>query len=140
GASSAVYYQWPTWDADGAHIYALRAEPGSARIERIDVATGEAQQIIDGAADFDVSRDGRLLAFVRSSDAGASLSLLRLESGQTQELVRVGPFQTITAPRFDRAGTNLLFSKSRPPNAGEEASGPDLIGPRIALAHGLPQD
>jgi Tol biopolymer transport system component len=143
--SARVFYHWPAWDADDAHLYVLRADSTGTRIERIDVASGERRTVLDGAADFDISRDGRLLAFVRNADAGASLNLARLDdSGEMRGRMTAQPFQTVAAPRFAADGGSVLFSLSRPPSL--EGSRPDpppmagLIGPRGALAHGLPQD
>jgi Tol biopolymer transport system component len=140
-----VFYHWPTWDAAGTHLYALRADADGARIERIDIASGERRPVVDRAADFDVSRVGRLIAFVRNADAGATLNLARRDvGGAPQTLVSARPFQTIAAPRFTSDGSTVLFSLSRPPEgeASTQAKPQSAYrdGVRLALAHGLPQD
>lgn len=140
-----VFYHWPTWDKAGTHLYALRADPSGARIERIDIASGERRPVVDRAAEFDVSRDERLIAFVRNADAGATLNIARRDAGgEPRTVVSARPFQTIAAPRFTSDGAAVLFSLSRPPES--EASTqvkPKAAyrdGVRVALAHGLPQD
>jgi len=140
-----VLYQWPTWDPDGSRLYVLRADPSGTRIERVQIDTGERQTIVERAADFDVSRDGSMLAFVRTADAGATLNLLRLPTaGEPQILATARPLQTMAAPRFKPDNSAVLFSLSRPQEV--EDANPSLPGwanafsITPALAHGLPQD
>ncbi|MBM2809793.1 MAG: hypothetical protein HW416_552 [Chloroflexi bacterium] len=140
-----VFYQWPVWGPDGSHLFALRAEPNSARIERISLATAERQTVLDRVADYDVSRDGRIIVFVRNADAGASLNLARIDGGgEPSVLVSPQPLRVVAAPRFTHDGRSILFSLSRPP--APESSRPDssrlaiLIGVPTAHAHGFPQD
>jgi len=143
--SNAEFFQWPTWSPDGASLYALKVDRGGARIERIDVARGDGQVVVDRAGDFDVSRDGSLLAFTRNTDAGGTLSLVRLDdTRETRTLTSTRPFQTIGGPRFSPDGRSVLFSLARAPEveASAEASFrlAQALGIRRAFAHGLPQD
>jgi Tol biopolymer transport system component len=141
-----VFYQWPVWSPEGTRLYVQRADSTGLRIERIDVSGGGRQTVVERGGDFDVSPDGQWLAFARNADAGATLNLVRLDGsgGGEQVLASTRPFQTISAPRFTADGRMLLFSLARPQEVesarpiGERMAA--ALGPRLALAHGLPQD
>lgn len=141
-SDSTTFYQLPVWAADGQQVYVVHTAPSLRRIERIDLQSGDIQPFIDELGQFDLSRDGRMLALARSSTTGINLVLVDLASGQQRELVSERDFDLVASPRFDPTSRRLLFT-----GAGGRAARPEpdrglagLLDVPPAQAHGLPQD
>jgi dipeptidyl aminopeptidase/acylaminoacyl peptidase len=82
-----VSYQGGAWSADGKSVFtATDKDSEFLRMVRIDLATGR-QTVLSGdipwdVEDFDVSSDGKVLAFLTNEDGVSKLHLLDLVSGQ----------------------------------------------------------
>jgi Tol biopolymer transport system component len=145
----AEFYQLPAWDPDGKRLYVLyTATSGSARIRqifRLDLASKEREVILDEAAVFDVSPDGKWMAIIRTNLGEQSIVLVDLGTKQERILVTEGKFAQITAPRFDPTSQSLAFSGTSASLGATPATDPPSgllawLAPATALAHGLPQD
>lgn len=83
-----VSYQGGVWSADGQSVFtATDKDSEFLRMVRIDLATGR-QTVLSGdipwdVEDFDVSSDGKVLAFLTNEDGVSKLHLLDLASGQS---------------------------------------------------------
>jgi Tol biopolymer transport system component len=139
----------PTWAPDGNQLFLVRTSASAGerirRIERVDIATGSAEPVLDNeVGPFDIDATGRRLALVRANEQGMSLVVVDLASGEQRVLVPEREFEVIAAPRFTRQSDAIIFS------AAGTVSGVDLPGSPwaglwtvfapTALAHGLPQD
>ena len=115
------------------------------RIERVDVATGSAEPVLDDeVGPFDIDPTGRWLALVRANAQGMSLVVVDLASGDQRILVPEREFEVIAAPRFTRQSDAVIFSGAGTVSSGRVPESPwaglwAVFAP-IAQAHGLPQD
>ena len=141
-SDSSTFYQLPAWAADGQHVYVIHTAQNIRRIERIDLQSAEAVPVIDALGQFDLSRDGRMLALAKSSNTGINLVIIDLASGQQREIVSDRDFDLVGSPRFDPTSRRLLFTA-----AGGRVQRPEpdrglagVINAPVAEAHGLPQD
>jgi Tol biopolymer transport system component len=89
--------------------------------------------------------DSHRVAFVQTTAQGSGLLLWSRSDGSLVTLVPFGEFTDIAYPRASPAGDEIVFvvpesfvGGSSPVPAG--ACGPWLVGPCLALAHGLPWD
>ena len=146
---AAEFYQMPVWDPDGQHLYVLyTATTGVTRVRqifRLDLTSGEREVVLEEAAVFDISPDGRWMALVRSNLGQQSISVMDLLSRQERVLVPEGRMAQITAPRFDPSSQTLAFSGTASETSHFDRparrSGPlAWLSPATAFAHGLPQD
>jgi Tol biopolymer transport system component len=143
---TGIFYQAPVWSADGSQLYYLhsesRPEVRVGRIERLTLATGARETVVDEVGAFDLSPDGRFLVLARGAGDAMSLQLIELANGARQELVAAGAFSTLGAPRFDPSSTRVLFAAPKMSGARVDSpTGPlAWLAPRAALAHGDPQD
>jgi Tol biopolymer transport system component len=141
---SAVLFQREDLRA-GSDLYAGQAAVRyPARIEQ--AAPGGARSVVvaDGHHP-SPSPDGSELAFVRLSPHGTSLEVHSLIDGSERVLVPPGTLPDITYPRYAPSGDRLAFmattaSSQQPIDGAHRLSIDlaDLLGPRPALAHGLP--
>jgi len=147
---AAMFYQLPVWGAGGKQLYYMytfsSATERARRIERYDVASGERSTVLDEVGPFDVSPDGKWMAFIRTNIGDMSLVLIDLTTGQQRDLVPARKFDLISAPRFDPSSQTVAFSAAKGTLASNPAPG-DLRGmlasallPSVAYAHGYPQD
>ena len=142
-----TFYQAPVWGLDARQLYFLHSEsrPGErvGRIERLTLATGQKETIVEEVGQFDVSPDGRYLALVRGTGESMGLVLVELASGSRRELVAGPSYVGLGSPRFDPGSQRVLFAASRVSGAWFD---PALAGrfswlqPPLAYAHGQPQD
>lgn len=83
---ATVSYQGGKWSADGGSVYTLTDRDGEfLRLVRLDLATG-ASTVLSGSLpwdveQFDLSDDGRMLAFFTNEDGVSRLHLLDAVSG-----------------------------------------------------------
>jgi len=152
GEEPGTQLQEPTWSNDGRFVYFLHRRSGLTpvqRIERVEVASGQRTPVMELYGQFDVSADGRWLAVAHAPSGRAALTLLDLQNGATRDLIPVGPFELISAPRFDPTSQTLLFSgiswdNLAPSQPQPQGALPGFMGvapgPSVAQAHGLPQD
>ncbi len=81
-----VAYQGGKWSADGGSVYTLSDRDGEfLRLVRLDLATG-ASTVLSGSVpwdveQFDLSNDGRILAFFTNEDGVSKLHLIDAASG-----------------------------------------------------------
>jgi len=81
-----VAYQGGKWSADGGSVYTLSDRDGEfLRLVRLDLATG-ASTVLSGSVpwdveQFDLSNDGRVLAFFTNEDGVSKLHLIDAASG-----------------------------------------------------------
>ena len=85
-AAPTVAYQGGKWSADGGSVYTLSDRDGEfLRLVRLDLATG-ASTVLSGSVpwdveQFDLSNDGRVLAFFTNEDGVSKLHLIDAASG-----------------------------------------------------------
>lgn len=136
----------PTWAPDGQRLYfsVLKQEGARfiTRIEALDVASGTRLAVTDGYAPT-ISRDGRLLAFLRDSRLGQELWLAATDGSSARQLVMGTRFTAITSPRFSADGRSVAFAGALPAGTAMRASGglvAALFSTPSVLAHGDPFD
>jgi dipeptidyl aminopeptidase/acylaminoacyl peptidase len=83
---ATVAYQGGKWSPDGGSVYTLSDRDGEfLRLVRLDLATGASTVLSGGVPwdveQFDLSRDGRVLAFFTNEDGISKLHLLDAETG-----------------------------------------------------------
>ena len=108
--------------ADGRTLIYTRDERGAGRLERAtigdDGTVGPSQPVFPDAVnvgEFDVSDDGRLIAFVaRQPDSRLDVFLADLANPREQWLVQEGG----NRPRFSRRGEQLFFARGAAGAAG----------------------
>ncbi len=111
---------------DGRTIFATTDRQSEFhRLVRITIADGKIEPIIPGEAQhdvesFDLSRDGRALAYVLNADGASQLHILDLASGKT--LTPKVPNGVIGNLQWDRQGTELGFSLSSAGNPSDAYS------------------
>jgi dipeptidyl aminopeptidase/acylaminoacyl peptidase len=87
-AQGTAAYQGGRWSPDGRAVYTATDRGGEfLRLVRLDVATGTAKVLSGdvpwGVEDFDLSRDGRVLAFSIDADGISRLRLVDAATGAT---------------------------------------------------------
>ncbi|HEX7037397.1 MAG TPA: DPP IV N-terminal domain-containing protein, partial [Pseudomonadales bacterium] len=112
------------WSADGRSLYVSanrrddwEYEPNDSAIHRVDLATGETQQLTERfgpESEPVLSPDGRHLAFVGYEDRRMShhvsvLSVLDLESGEVRTLTD-GLDRSVTSPVWDAQGRGVYVT------------------------------
>jgi Tol biopolymer transport system component len=147
---AGMFYQAPVWDRDGQHLFVMHIATGGdqaiRRIARVNVDSGELTTVTQEIGQFDVSPDGRWLALIRAAFGPAGIMLIDIQSGEQRVLVPDRTYETITALRFDPKGEKIIFSAAPQTTATREDPGladlaRELLGlPKIAMAHGPPQD
>lgn len=147
GSEGGALFQSPIWTPDGNQLFVIRTSTGPERvrrIERIEIATGQVEPLLDEIGPFDVDREGRWLALARSSARGVSLIALDLSSREERALVGERQFEIITAPRFEPRSGAIVFTagglaaRREAPEPLWAALWPPFA--RSVQAHGLPQD
>ncbi|SRR5579884_4473302 len=149
-----VSFTEPVWSADGGSLIytAIVRVEGSrlgetrSQVERIPAAGGERTLLVDDALSPAVSRDGRLLAFVRDTSATADgdvkLWVADADGRNPRLVLDDRRFLSLAFPRFSPAGDRLAFAAVGGPIGPTSRSGAHLplLAPSIAAAHGLPWD
>jgi Tol biopolymer transport system component len=143
----------PVWSADGAHLVygTVIRIPGSAlgetrqQVERVEVATGQRRVLVSDGFSPALSRDGRNLAFVRTtgpSQSQVSLWLAEADGANPRVLFNDSRFTNLAFPRFAPSGDRLAFAAVGGPVAVPRALGHGLplLAPGVAFAHGEPWD
>ena len=106
------------FDPVGRGVYVLTDEDGEfAQLKHKDLITHDSRLVTPDVSwdveDFDVSADGRYIAYVRNEDGRSRLSVLDREGKQTLEPVGL-PEGRIGNPRFDRTGRKLAMTVDSP--------------------------
>jgi dipeptidyl aminopeptidase/acylaminoacyl peptidase len=136
---------FPSWAPDGKTLYFSTLKQEGVRfvskVEKVDRATGARTPITEGYAPW-VSRDGRLLSFIRDSRLGQELWIMSAEGGEPRQLIPGGRFTAISSPRFTPDSRSIILAGANPIGS---AAAPNLLGGGIfdaptALAHGDPFD
>ena len=156
----------PMWLPDGSALVFQREDlragsdlyAGQAAVRypaRIELAApgGTRSVLVTDGHHPSPSPDGSELAFVRLSPHGTALLVHSLVDGAERVLVPPGTLPDITYPRYAPSGDRLAFmattaSSQQPVDRASQPSirragrptidVADLLGPRPALAHGLP--
>ena len=124
----------PTTDDLGTVIY-------SSQIERLRYPERETELLVPAASWPRLSYDGAKLAYVNNE-----LELIVAEPDGSNPKIALGPdvFEAVDAPLFSRDGDYLYFSAVGTPAGSSTASlsslWDQLIGVRVASAHGVPSD
>jgi dipeptidyl aminopeptidase/acylaminoacyl peptidase len=106
------------FDPAGRGVYVVTDEDSEfAQLKFKDLITHDSRRITPDVSwdveDFDVSADGRYIAYVLNEDGRSRVALLDLESKQT--LAPVGlPEGRVGNPRFDRTGRRLAMTVDTP--------------------------
>jgi dipeptidyl aminopeptidase/acylaminoacyl peptidase len=145
----------PSWTPDGSALYFSYYAPQyqgqslvgeTIELRRIELATGAVSTVAQRGNAPTAAPDGKSLAYVGEDPAqGPDLRLLRLDGSGESAVVPAGEFAGVLAPRFSPDGLSIAFSGAQIPRpvAPPKAASPleslaALLGPRPALAHGLP--
>ncbi len=144
----------PAWLPDGSAILfdvtQLKPPVGGGSVYQIDrVSADGAHRSVELPAAYapSLSRDGRLLAYLRRDAAGESIHLRALQGGPDVVVVPAGVVQGIVALALSPDGTTILFAATAGPGL-QPGAGPcnpigwsgGLLSVPTALAHGLPQE
>jgi Tol biopolymer transport system component len=143
----------PVWTADGSSLVytAVIRIPESrlgetrTRVERIPVAGGARTVLAEDGLSPGVSRDGRQIAFLRTSGPLQTEVALWVADGDgrnARALLADPRFASLAFPRFAPSGDRLAFAAVGGPVAVPRAVGwrAPLLAPTVALAHGPPWD
>ncbi len=145
------------WAADGASLFAGildtnikdgRLISQTLRLERVEIATGQRQTVVEDATYPAASRDGTRLAFVTYGDTGKEGGLwVANTDGSNRKLIvpSTGRFVAVAYPRFSPDGKSIAFSAVTLAAGGSQNETKPAAWrwpwqPRVASAHGLPQD
>ncbi len=116
GGTADVAYGGGQWSPDGSKIYTTTDREGEFRkLIAIDVKTGK-QTPVSGPLrwdvdDFDLSRDGRTMAFTTNEDGISVLHFLNLETGDDKPL-RGLPIGVVSGIRWHPDNAHLAFTLS----------------------------
>jgi Tol biopolymer transport system component len=111
------------------------------RIERVAVAGGERQVVMDDAYSPAISPDGQSLLFLRDDRTGTGLWHLPLDGGEPRSVLAPTRYPSLAVPRFSPDGTRFAVAIINLPTASAEP--PPWFAwltPSIAYAHGMPWD
>jgi dipeptidyl aminopeptidase/acylaminoacyl peptidase len=114
GKSKGGHIKSARFAGNGRSVYVLTDEDGEvAQLKLWDPLTHEDRRITPASPweveDFDVSADGRYVAYILNEDGRSRLSILDTLS-KTEVLVPALPEGLIGNPRFDKNGTRLAMS------------------------------
>src|SRR5215469_10054692 len=106
------------FDPQGRGVYVVTDEDGEfAQLRFKDLITHESRRVSPDVnwdvEDFDVSADGRYIAYVLNEDGRSRLAVLDKESKQTRTPAGL-PEGRIGNPRFDRTGRRLAMTVDSP--------------------------
>lgn len=113
GEEAGEFFWTPQWSPDGgalvyAHQRNVPDEEGRAfqiDVERVDLASGEVELLVENAQEPALSPEGRLLVFVDDPAIDHKLSLLELETGERTLLLDEGDGLTVfRLPQFSPNG------------------------------------
>ena len=114
------------------------------RLEMLELESGRRTVVVEHAAEPSWSRDGELIAYVRTEPEQGQQSLwtARPDGSGATPITQDGEFSILQSPRFSPDGTRLVFagagsnlSGSRD-NASAEGAWRRALVPRVARAHG----
>lgn len=136
---------FPAWAPDGRTLYfsTLKQEGARfvSRVERLDRESGVRTAVTEGYAPW-VSRDGRLVSFLRDSRLGQELWVMSAEGGEPRQLIAGGRFTAISSPRFTPDSRSIALAGANPVGAAkrEPTFWARLFAVPVAAAHGDPFD
>ncbi|MEM9384351.1 MAG: hypothetical protein AAGA68_04775 [Pseudomonadota bacterium] len=120
GDTAGEYLLEPALSPDGRYCYHVRVAASDDAINaysdvtlrRLDLRTGEVQDIIANGIWPTVSPDGRKIAFVgvQPLSQQRGLFLANADGSKLEMLVRVGKFFDVDAPAFTPDGRHLVFA------------------------------
>ena len=127
-----VYYAHftPLADDDGIITYL-------SQVERLQVASGQVEDLAIGAAWPRVSRDGTLLAYVTDEN---EFILAAADGTDPKRLLDPALFEAVDAPLFSPDNSLICFSAVEPSTALSSGFWDRLLGVKVASAHSVPSD
>ena len=153
--------RYPQWDGE-EHLLAViqeyRDEAGLTvvdyTVQRIEIATGDRERLLDDALTFTLSPDGESLAYARLSPTGGEVLEVASLSAGTEPRTLIGPEEQLSpfnSPRYSPDGSRIAFAAAdqtlAPPLPGTTPGTPSgWLAPASAgrnaapPADGLPQD
>jgi Tol biopolymer transport system component len=138
-------YEAPIFSPDGQQVYygAVGQSGGQVfqRIERIPLAGGPKERLVDNAYSPALTPDGSSLLFLRDDRQGSSLWTLPLAGGEPRAVLRPGQYPGLAVPRVSPDGSRFLVAIVNTVGAsGQPRSLLACFEPPVAEAHGLPWD
>jgi Tol biopolymer transport system component len=135
----------PVWSPDGREVYfsyfGQVATKPVQRIERVRVATGERETVVEDGYAPAVSPDGQSLLFLRDERAGTGLWLVTLAGGQPTAVLPPGRYPSLAVPRFSPDGKRVTAAIINVSTAQGDGQAPFAwLLPPVVYAHGLPWD
>lgn len=114
-------FNWPHYSWDGKWIYYTASSPvppnkQDSKIQRIAIAGGEPETIVDDARMSTESPDGKHIAFLRFNfdSFTAGLWIADTDGKNARNLLSEDVFIMLSAPRFSPDGSEILFAASGP--------------------------
>jgi dipeptidyl aminopeptidase/acylaminoacyl peptidase len=113
GGAEKVSYSGGQFAPDGKAIYVTTDKDSEfQRLARIDLASGKhtylSSQISWDVEDFDLTRDGKLLAYVTNEDGASVLRVLDVQTGKETKVAGL-PLGTVGALKWHKNGRDLGF-------------------------------
>jgi Tol biopolymer transport system component len=131
-AEEYIYFSHvaPTTDDLGSVVY-------SSQIERLRYPERETELLVPAASWPRLSYDGAKLAYVNNE-----LELIVAEPDGSNPKIALSPdvFEAVDAPLFSRDGDYLYFSAVGTPTESLSSLWDQLLGVKVASAHGVPSD
>ncbi|MGE3267587.1 MAG: TolB family protein [Chloroflexota bacterium] len=136
----------PAWAPDASAIfYAFQGVENNrpvARIEQVELGTGNRRPLYENASFPTVSPDGQQLAFTFDDGKGQALRIGPVAGGEAREIIKPTAFRSLMGPRFSPDGNWIAFVAVGPGPSGARPQQPpglaDLLGVSVAYAHGDP--
>src|SRR5262249_39938556 len=114
-------FNWPHYSWDGKWIYYTSSYPvppnkQHSEIDRIAVAGGEPQPVVQDARMSTESPDGKQIAFIRFNfdTFNSSLWVADINGQNAHEILNEDVFISIAAPQYSPDGSQILFAASGP--------------------------
>lgn len=138
----------PTWTPDGKSVYFTRRDAhGAETVERVDVASGKSQVVLQDAATPTISPDGQHIAYLKTDPQAFTQDLWvsNLDGSEARRLLGDPEFTSLVAPRFAPDSQRIVFvavggpdrpSVDRPKAARFNPLA--WLGPAVAEAHAVP--
>ncbi len=146
---------YPRWSADAQSLYVTQIAPAQpqgqhAEIDRVDIATGGMNKVVDNGVEASPSPDGKQLAYLQIDFATSTSSLwnAKIDGTGAKQLVDGATWLAMLGLHFSPDSQSLVFAASGPPQkklpgvarvpTGDGCGIPILV--TCAEANGLPWD
>ncbi len=146
--------RYPQWSGDGHVVAIIQEITGSLfsevayTIQRIDIATGVREKLIDDALAFALSPDGARISYVRlDAEMREVFESVAIGGGAREVLVAASEhLQPYNSPRYSPDGETIAFAAALQPGAAAGAryvaawTGYAVAAAAFTAVNGLPQD